>query len=141
MENYIRKAMRAFPNSFINRNNELILIPKFNVYFLLDDIYSELIFNCKILEWVSRDCTSALRYIQTKRLESYWNENRIKVNTILNTNFTKDDMELIYTYLGNSVNRLLTFEFIESGYDMQILEKYAKAKQSKLKIESQMLVL
>lgn len=28
----VRKAMLLFEDSFINHNNELILIPKFNVY-------------------------------------------------------------------------------------------------------------
>lgn len=30
----IKLAMQVFPNSFINRNNEVVLIPKFNVYIL-----------------------------------------------------------------------------------------------------------
>ena len=32
----VRQAMQALPDSFINYNNELILIPRFNVYMGLD---------------------------------------------------------------------------------------------------------
>ena len=44
------------------------------------------------------------------------------INQFLNTNFTEDDMEQIYTYLGNACNHKKTLLFIESGYDMSILD-------------------
>ena len=44
------------------------------------------------------------------------------INNYLNTNFTKEKMELIYTKLGNAINHNLTIKFVESGYDTKILE-------------------
>lgn len=34
-----------------------------------------------------------------------------------------EDMGIIYDQLGNQVNRLLTIDFIESGYSMDIFKK------------------
>ena len=62
----IKLAMQVFPNSFINRNNEVILIPKFNVYIQLDDVKTNEDFKVKLCEWLSRDCSCALRYSQDK---------------------------------------------------------------------------
>lgn len=46
----IKLAMQVFPNSFINRNNEVILIPKFNVYIQLDDVKTNEDFKVKLCE-------------------------------------------------------------------------------------------
>ena len=43
------------------------------------------------------------------------------VNRYLGTDFSEDDMDLIYTYLGNECNHEKTVRFIKSGYDMEIL--------------------
>ena len=45
------------------------------------------------------------------------------INAFLNTNFTEDDMDLIYTYLGNDCNRKLCEDFVNSNYDMNILKE------------------
>ena len=67
----VRKALKRLNGSFINHNNEIILIPKFNVYTLLDDVETDDDFKVKLCEWFSRDCCCALRYSQNKRLERY----------------------------------------------------------------------
>lgn len=41
MESYIGRLMDLFPNSYINRLNELILYSSTNLYFDLDDVNSE----------------------------------------------------------------------------------------------------
>lgn len=42
---------------------------------------------------------------------------------ILEHELLEDDLEVIYQRLGNSCNRELTIKFIESGFDMKVLEK------------------
>ena len=37
------------------------------------------------------------------------------INKFLGTNFTAQEMDVIYTYLGNSVDNLKTIEFVKSG--------------------------
>lgn len=44
------------------------------------------------------------------------------MNEYTHKNFTEEEISLIYKKLGNGVNRELCEEFIESGYDMQVLE-------------------
>lgn len=43
------------------------------------------------------------------------------INKYLGTNFNTDDWNLIYTKLGNNINRPLTERFVASGYDLNVL--------------------
>lgn len=119
----LKLTMNTFRGSFINHNNELILVPRTNLYFLLDNIESELEFKCKILEWCSRDASKTMPYNQLFRNREYWTMVRAGINCILGTDFNHEDMYLIYSELGNCVNRNLTIQFIESNYDMSILKE------------------
>ena len=125
----VKLAMQCFPNSFINRNNEVILIPKFNVYFRLDDVETDEDFKVKLCEWLSRDCSCALRYSQDKRLIRYWQDNANAFNKICGTNFTMEQMNYIYTYLGNGIKNDLARQFVRSGFDLSVIEKYIQGGQ------------
>ena len=127
----VRLAMQIFPNSFINHNNEIILIPKFNVYTLLDDVETDEDFKVKLCEWLSRDCCCALRYSHQKRLNRYYQENTDRFNRICGTNFTVEQMDFIYTYLGNGVKHELTKQFVRSGFDLSVIEKYIQERDKK----------
>jgi hypothetical protein len=116
MEEYVRRTLMAFPGSFINANNEIILEPRNNVYFRLDGVNNELDLKCKLLAWASRPIA--------KSLNKYWRPRVLRsFNFLLGTEFTRKDMELIYDRLGNDVNRKLTIKFIESDYDLFILKR------------------
>lgn len=120
-EEYISRLMRIFPQSFINHINELILIPKTNLYFCLDDVEYELDIKCKILEWCSRDSVKAMPYSSDKYNKKYQDMVRKGINEYLKTFFNREQMELIYQELGNAINHGLTIKFVNSGYDMNIL--------------------
>lgn len=110
----INKLLSLGLKSFINRNNELILIPKTNLYFRLEDVKTELDFKCKLLEWCSRD--------SIKGVSIYWQrKTRNMINYLLDTNFTENNLNMIYCRLGNCVNHNLTVAFIESNYDFNLL--------------------
>lgn len=115
LKSIINHALHLFPKSFINNNNEFILIPKYNHFFSLNDVDTVLIFKCKMFEWLSRPISKSL----PKRSSGDY---LYRFNYLLKTNFTKEEMGDIYTRLGNSCNRPLTIKFIESGYDMGLLE-------------------
>ena len=119
----VRKALKTFPGSFINHNNEIILIPRFNVYTLLDDVETDEDFMVKLCEWLSRDCCEAMRYSQSKRLKRYHQGNTDAFNQICGTNFSVTDMETIYQMLGNGVRRKLAQEFVRSGFDLFVLQE------------------
>jgi hypothetical protein len=102
------------PKAFINRNNELIVEPRNNIYFRLDNVTNEMELKCKILAWLSRP--------SCKGVSNYWQKRILQiVNNFLETTFTKDQIIHVYTYLGNDINRKLSIAFIESGYDLSVL--------------------
>lgn len=123
MTDYVFEVMREFPGSFINHNNELILIPKTNLYICLRDVNTPTELKYKLLEWCIRDCTCALVYSQEWRTIRYQDDVLSKINKCLGTNFTREEMELIYERLGNSCNHKLTEKFVMSGYDMKLLKR------------------
>ena len=45
------------------------------------------------------------------------------INDFLETRFSVEDIEEIYTYLGNRVNHKKTVRFVESGYDMAVFKE------------------
>ena len=94
MTDYVFEVMKQFPGSFINYNNELILIPKTNLYVCLHD--------------------------GNRR---YQDDILLRINKCLGTNFTREEMELVYDVLGNGCNHELTERFVNSGYDMKQLEE------------------
>lgn len=55
--------------------------------------------------------------------ELYWKQNRKALNSFFDQNWSHKDMSLIYETLGCHVNPTLTKQFIESGFDLQILER------------------
>lgn len=120
LKNIVSHALHVFPKSFINHSNEIILETRNNVYFRLDDVHSELDFKCKMFAWLSRPIAKSLnKYWAPRVLESF--------NDLLRTNFSKDDMYLIYDRLGNDVNRPLAIKFIESNYDLSLLKRAREA--------------
>ena len=76
---------------------------------------------CKLLEWLSREASSSLHYKNDIYNDKAHKYHRDGINSFLGTNFTHEDMELIYSKIGNGVNRELTIKFIQSGFDMKIL--------------------
>lgn len=119
----VKKLTNAFPNSFINYNLEFITDTKTNNYFILEDCKTELDINCKVLEWLSRAACYATPYQKDKSNKAYQDNLRECINRYLGTDFTKEDMEEIYTKLGNRYDHALTVEFIKSGYRMEVLRE------------------
>lgn len=123
LTNYISKIMNIFYGSFINHNKELILIPKTNLYVGLYNVNTPTDLKFKLLEWCSRECTFVERYSQEWRNKRYQDDILFRINKCLGTNFTREEMELVYDALGNGCNHELTERFVSSGYDMKLLEE------------------
>lgn len=126
----VQTAMRCFKGSFINHNNEIILIPRFNVYTLLDDVNTDEDFKVKLCEWFSRDCCCALRYRHIKRQEEYWQKNTDLFNQVCGTTFTVEQMEYIYSYLGNGIKHELAQQFVCSGFDLSVFDRYEEGRRN-----------
>ena len=113
---WARKIRAAFPAAFVNMYNELILIPKANTYIMLNQVRDERDFKAAVLE----DCT---RNAFKGRSRKLWDEHLDGINKLLDTKFTRDDMERIYTYLGNGIQHDLCLRFVASGYDLEIIRE------------------
>lgn len=115
-----------FPGSFVNKHNELILIPETNLYIQLENCKIKFQLFAKLLEWCSRDSCFSLTYSMMKFNELYWKQNREALNAFFDQNWSHKDMSLIYETLGCHVNPTLTQQFIESGFDLKVLERSIK---------------
>ena len=120
-----RKIQAAFPQSFVK-----IAVPNLPVKeelggvfslrtdsgFSLKDVTNETQLKAKILEWLTR---TAIKAVSPKERKLHFEG----INKLLGTNFTLEEMTDIYTYLGNGINHDLCVKFVESGYDMTMIQK------------------
>ena len=118
----IIRLMHCFPRSFINQNGEFIAHAETNQYFILCDCKTELDVKCKVIEWFSRAACKTWPFDSARKNKQFQQFMLNGVNEFLGTQFTAEEMEQIYTYLGNACNHEKTVRFVESGYDMGILE-------------------
>ena len=117
------KLLKAFPNSFINNNSEFIASNTGNQYFRLEDCKEgTLDIRRKVVSWFSRGACKTEPYRSKKKIDEFHKFMLDGINKFLGTEFTNENMELIYTRLGNDCNKELCEKFITSGYDMNILE-------------------
>ena len=114
------RLMSCFSDSFIY-NNELVLVRATNLYFILPNELSRRELAAKLLNWCSRDCCKSMPYPTELGNKRYWQRNLRAVNEYCGTNFDLDDMTIIYQKLGNEVRPELTYQFIDSGFDMSLL--------------------
>jgi len=112
----INKASFHFHKCFINSSNELILEPKNNIYFRLEDVKTTEDFIYKVLSYCSRPCI--------KGVSEYWQRYMLcRVNLILDTSFNRKDMELIYSEFGNGCQESLCRDFINNGMSIDWLKE------------------
>ncbi len=110
------KIQCAFPKAYVTMNFELILVPRTNTYINLNHCSTPDEFKAEVIEGVSRFAFKAF----TKPL---CKEHLDGINKLLDTKFTPEDMEYIYTNLGNGINHELCMKFVKSGYDLKVIEE------------------
>lgn len=120
----LKSLARSFPKGgWITANGEFIANTRTNAYFNLLNCDTTIDVYCKVLEWLSRDCFKTQPYSTDGKNAKYHQEMLASVNDFLCTQFTEDDMEIIYHKLGNAVNHKLTLRFVLSDYDMSVLDE------------------
>lgn len=120
----LEKLMSFFPDSFINRQLELILIPKTNTYFSLKDCFTKKDIISKVLMWCTRDMAKARPYQQQKRNIDFYVDNRMRLEKYLGADV---NLDVVYHCLGNGINKSLTYKFIDSDFNMKVL--YTEIKE------------
>ena len=113
--------MKCFHGSFINHNGEFIAHRYGEAYFNFSTCEDVLDVKCKVLEWLSRPASKGQPFKSNRANERYQNYMLDGINKYLGTHFTHDDIDEVYTYLGNRCNHTKTIRFIESGYDVGML--------------------
>lgn len=115
------KIQRAFPKAYVNMNKELILVPRSNTYVNISRCCTPDEFKAAIIENCSRLASKGYsKPLLKEHLEG--------INKLLDTNFTQEDMEYIYTYLGNGIRHELCMKFVQSGYDLGVIDEGTQAK-------------
>lgn len=112
----------AFPKTIINESMEVIVEPKANEYFLTADCYTKEDIQCKVLEWLSRGAYKTEPFQSKRKNQEFREYMQNGINNYFGMDFTQEDFEKIYQYLGNRVNHNKTIKFINSGFDMGVLE-------------------
>lgn len=117
-----KRLMNCFAGSFVGYGGDFYADRESNTSICFDVCKTELDVKCKILEWFSRAAYKTEPY-RTAYKNALFHERMLAgINKFLGTNFSEDDMDLIYTYLGNAIHHERTVAFVESGYDMRILK-------------------
>lgn len=119
----LKDLFAAFPDAIINHNLEFIAdpTPRVNSYFRLDNIETREEAIAKVLEYLSREAYKSLHYNTEKRNHQVHDYHLRGINAFCGTAFTEDNIDIIYTHLGNGCNRPKTLKFIRSGYDLTVL--------------------
>ena len=120
--NELKKLLGLFPRSYINQNLEVILIPKINTYFNLEGVGSRRDIIAKLLMWCTRTIAKGQPFRNKKRNDMYREATKRALNYYLGTLFSDEDINLIYQRLGNGINQDLTYSFIDSDFDMEVLD-------------------
>ena len=113
--------IESFPNSFVNEHMEFIAHKPANEYFRLEDCEYPEDVECKVLEWLSRSAYKSQWYSTHWRNEKFRKFMRDGINNFLDTDFSENEFRIIYTKLGNAVNHELTKKFVNSNYDLVLL--------------------
>lgn len=115
----------AFPDAILNRNIEFVADPhrRVNSYFRLDNCRTRIETICKVLEYLSREACKSQHFNAKWRNDQVHDYHLKGINTFCGSKFSTEDIELVYAYLGNGVNRQKTLAFINSGYNLNILEE------------------
>lgn len=118
----LRQLFTAFPDAVINSNLSFVACPKVSSGFSLENVTTREAVLCKLFEWLSRDAIKGEWYALERVNEKYRKYHLDGINDFCGTHFTKEDMELIYQVLGNGVRHQLTKAFVNSGFDLDLLE-------------------
>lgn len=118
------KLLECFPGSFINEVDEFIAHPRTNQYFILRDCKTVEAVEAKVLEYLSRAAFKSQPYSQEWRNRRLHEFMLAGINAYLDTDFSYEDMELIYTYMGSGINHDLMLVFIDHDMSMKWLRNH-----------------
>ena len=114
----LQRIKVGFPDAFINLNCELILNPEYNLYIMLENVIDVRQIKLKILAWLSYWCYQGFEVEEQQGMLT-------KMNKYLGSNFTKDEMRVIYSKfkpVRYSMFESRYYLFAFGGYDFGYLD-------------------
>lgn len=114
----LSQLMVLFKDSYINSQNELILIPNFNIYFRLDDVETVQDLEAKVIAWLSKSACNFNYYEQEWRNRKFERKLRSNINEFLDVHFNSFEWNYLYSIYGNMVNKNGLYEFVENNFDL-----------------------
>lgn len=129
-EEFTQRLLECFPKSFINHNGEFIAHKKSNTYLRLDNKENWLDVAVGMVEWFSRAAYKTAPYHSDAANAHFHRFMLDGINNFLGPArpLTHEDMDLVYTYLGNGVHHSLAVQFVESDCNMELLREYERSK-------------
>lgn len=115
------KLMACFQGSFINCNGNFFPAKGTGEYINFVNCKNETEVKAKVLEYLSRAASKGQPYSSDEKNEEFQQFMLDGINKYLGTSFSHDDIDVIYTYLGNRCNHSWTLKFIRSGYKVELL--------------------
>ena len=116
MKKEIKQLMSLFQGSFINQNNELILVPRTNLYFRLDDVNTKEDLIYKIIAWCSRDASKSEPFRKQVYNENYRKSVRNALDSFLNVGWTEERWLELYSRYGNGIREKECRKMIENNF-------------------------
>ena len=117
----LKRLMSCFPKSFINMDNELILVHRTNLFLNLNTIYSDEDLKYRVISACSRSC------IPEKSQSKYWSRiTRQSTNEFLEVGFGDGDYRLLYDKFGARSNEEEGRRFIEEDMDITQFDEWGE---------------
>lgn len=135
VKNEVELFKNYFKEAFINEHGEIIICHPIeiqlypwrkarkvycNLFFNVETCVDDIDFKAKCIEYLSRASYKTQFTSHTKYIQNYVKEN---LNSYLGTGFDDDDLEYIYTHLGNGIEHDLTRKFVIGNYDLSIIHE------------------
>lgn len=112
-EKYLTDFLRIFDKAFINEHQELVVCPKTNLYFRIDNVNSKEDFIYKIFAWCSRDASKSEPFGRNKKMnEAYRATLRNGLNEFLCLEWDEGQWLDIYSDYGNGIHEEECRKFI-----------------------------
>lgn len=129
-EEITQRLLECFPKSFITARGEFIAHKKSNTYMILATKETWLDVAVGVVEWFSRAAFKTEPYKTPEKNEHFHRFMLDGINRFLGPArpLTHEDMELVYTYLGNGAHHSLAVQFVESDCNMEVLREYERSR-------------
>lgn len=111
----LQRVFDCFPDGFLNRNFEFIVDRRANSYFSMNGVNDEADIGVRLLSSLSRDAYKSEPFATDRENRHFHARITSGLERWFQMSFSYDDLEMIYTYLGNGIRNDLARRFITEG--------------------------